>query len=269
VLWSIGTALGLASAVAVPYLLFTRHEGADDSAFGGWLMPIVPPLVSAATGALLIPYAPAGQARLDLLLGCYAMFGLGLIASLIVIVQIWSRLARHSVGTAAAVPTLWIVLGPLGQSITAANLLGGNAHLAVNGELGRALEVFGVIFGIPILGFALLWAALATAITARTARRTLPFSLTWWSFIFAIGSTVTGLNVLALQTGSVAVAVLAVAAYAALVVVWLIVASRTFHGSVIRGSLFLAPATPALPDAVRSNAVRSDGMPANAEGQAR
>jgi C4-dicarboxylate transporter/malic acid transport protein len=246
VLWGIGTALGLASAIAVPYLLFTRHEVADDSAFGGWLMPIVPPLVSAATGALLIPYAPAGQARLDLLLGCYAMFGLGFIASLVVIVQIWSRLARHSVGAAAAVPTLWIVLGPLGQSITAANLLGADAHLAVNAELARALELFGVVFGIPILGFSLLWAALAAAITARTVRHTLPFSLTWWSFIFATGSSVTGLSDLALHTSSVAITVLAVAGYAALVVIWLIVASRTFHGSVIRGSLLLAPAVPAL-----------------------
>jgi hypothetical protein len=33
----------------------------------------------AATGALLIPYAPAGQVRLCLLLCCYAMFGISLI----------------------------------------------------------------------------------------------------------------------------------------------------------------------------------------------
>jgi C4-dicarboxylate transporter/malic acid transport protein len=274
VLWSIGTGLGLASAIAVPYLLFTRHEVADDSAFGGWLMPIVPPLVSASTGALLIPYVPPGQGRLDLLLGCYAMFGLGLIASLVVIVQLWSRLTRHSVGTAAAVPTLWIVLGPLGQSITAANLLGGNAHLAVNAELARGLELFGVIFGVPTLGFAMLWAALATAITVGTARSQLPFSLTWWSFIFAIGSTVTGLSALALHAGSVAIDVLAVAAYAALVIVWLIVASRTFHASVIRGSLFLAPAAPvhASPTTtgpVPANSVPANSVPATAGGQAR
>jgi tellurite resistance protein TehA-like permease len=241
---------------------------ADDSAFGGWLMPIVPPLVSASTGALLIPYAPAGQARLDLLLGCYAMFGLGLIASLVVIVQLWSRLARHSVGAAAAVPTLWIVLGPLGQSITAANLLGGNAHLAVNAELARGLDLFGVIYGVPTLGFAMLWAALATAITVRTVRGRMPFSLTWWSFIFAIGSTVSALSVLALRTGSVAIAVLAVAAYAALVVVWLIVASRTFHASVIRGSLFMAPAAPVNASPAVNPAV-ANSAPATAAGQAR
>ena len=66
VLWTIGTVGGLFSAVAVPYLAFTRHQNTADSAFGGWLMPVVPPMVSAATGALLLPYTAAGQERATL-----------------------------------------------------------------------------------------------------------------------------------------------------------------------------------------------------------
>ena len=81
-------------------------QAAPDAAFGGWLMPVVPPMVSAATGALLVPHLPAGQLRLTLLLACYAMFGLSLIASLVVITQLWRRLVRYSVGPAAMVPTL-------------------------------------------------------------------------------------------------------------------------------------------------------------------
>ena len=130
-LWSIGTVFGLASSVAIPYLMFTRHKLSADSVFAGWLMPIVPPMVSAATGALLVPYAPAGQARLTLLLACYAMFGLSLIASVVIITLLWGKLTQHKIGPARMVPTLWIVVGPLGQSITAANLLGGVAHLAL------------------------------------------------------------------------------------------------------------------------------------------
>ena len=247
VLWAAGTLLGLFSAIAVPYLTFTRFSIADDSAFGGWLMPIVPPMVSAATGALLIPYVPDGQPRLTLLLACYAMFGLSLVASLIVITQIWGRLARHKVGAPAAVPTLWIVLGPLGQSITAVNLLGGNAHLAVSAGLADALQFFGVIYGIPVLGFALLWAALAAAVTIRTAREKLPFSLTWWSFTFPVGTCVTGITGLALHTGSVVLQVMAVVAFAVLVGAWITVAIRTFHGSVILGTLFAPPAPAAEP----------------------
>lgn len=241
VLWTAGTLLGLASAVAIPYLLFTRHKATAESAFGGWLMPVVPPMVSASTGALLLPYVPEGQARLSMLMACYAMFGLSLLASLIIIALIWNRLAVHKIGAAAAVPTLWIVLGPLGQSITAANLLGGNAHLTVSGPLAAAMEAFGVLYGVPVLGFALLWAALAAAITLRTARHGLPFSLTWWSFTFPIGTCVTGLSGLAVHTGLAAFAAMAVAGYALLVAAWIIVAARTFHGSIIQGTLFQVP----------------------------
>lgn len=238
VLWSLGTIMGFATVIAVPYLTFTRFTISSDSAFGGWLMPIVPPMVSASTGALLLPYAPEGQGRLTLLLACYGMFGLSLVASLIVITLIWSRLTTHKIGAVAMVPTLWIVLGPLGQSVTAVNLLGGNAHLAVSGSLARALEEFGVIYGVPVLGFAALWAALALAITVRTAREKLPFSLTWWSFTFPVGTCVTGLTGVALHTGSVAIQIAAVLAFAALLVAWAIVAVRTFHGSAVTGALF-------------------------------
>jgi C4-dicarboxylate transporter/malic acid transport protein len=242
VLWVLGTILGLISAVAVPYLTFTRHDVNADGAFGGWLMPIVPPMVSASSGALLIPFVPAGQLRLTMLFACYAMFGLSLVASLIVITLIWSRLAQHKVGAPGMVPTLWIVLGPLGQSITAVNLLGGVAQLAVPASFARALGDFGIIYGVPVLGFAILWGALAIAITIRTARERLPFSLTWWSFTFPVGTCVTGATGLALHTGSTALAVLAVVFYVGLVAAWIVVAARTFHGSVIRGTLLAPPA---------------------------
>jgi tellurite resistance protein TehA-like permease len=244
VLWPLGTLTGLASSVAVPYLMITRRYAADPgAAFGGWLMPVVPPMVSAATGALLVPHLPAGQVRLTMLLACYAMFGLSLIASLVLIPQIWQRLVQHSVGPAALVPTLWIVLGPLGQSITAANLLGGVAGLALPRPYATAFAVFGVVYGVPVWGFAALWAALATALTVRAARQRLPFSLTWWSFTFPVGTCVTGTIALAGHTGADAFRWAAVALYLGLVAAWLVVSVRTVRGG-WRGTL-LRPAGPA------------------------
>ncbi len=90
VLWGVGTVLGLITAVAVPYRLFTRLDVRHDGAFGGWLMPVVPPMVSAAVGALLIPYAAEGEVRETLLMLCYAFFGMSLMTSLIIITLIWS-----------------------------------------------------------------------------------------------------------------------------------------------------------------------------------
>src|ERR1700741_4314648 len=47
VLWTAGPVGGLFTVVSIPYLMFTRHDVEPDGAFGGWLMPVVPPMVSA------------------------------------------------------------------------------------------------------------------------------------------------------------------------------------------------------------------------------
>jgi C4-dicarboxylate transporter/malic acid transport protein len=240
-LWTAGTLLGLWTAVTVPYKAFTSHDVRPDSAFGGWLMPIVPPMVSAATGPLLLPYLPTGQWQLAMQLACTMMFGLTLVASLIVITMIWSRLVHYKVGAAAAVPTLWIVLGPLGQSITAAHTLGATATTVLPAPYGTAFEAMGLVYGAPIWGFAMLWLALAIAVAVRTTREGMPFSLTWWSFTFPVGTIVTGTSGLAAATGAHFIAVAAVGFYIGLLVAWGTVAVRTGHGT-FHGHLLRAPA---------------------------
>jgi tellurite resistance protein TehA-like permease len=94
-----------------------------------------------------------------------------------------------------------------------------------------------------VWGFAALWAALATALTVRAARQRLPFSLTWWSFTFPVGTCVTGTIALAGHTGSDAFRWAAVALYLILVAAWLVVSVRTVRGG-WRGAL-LRPARPA------------------------
>lgn len=228
--------------MSIPYLLFTQHDVRPDAAFAGWLMPVVPPMVSAANGALLIPHLASQSARATLLYGCYAMFGLSLIAALIIITLIWSRLAHFGSSGSTRVPTLWIVLGPLGQSVTVAGLLGTQAHLAVTAPLASAMSTMAVLYGVPVFGFILLWTALATSLTVRTVRRGLPFALTWWSFTFPVGTCVTGITGLALHTGLPAFRWAAVIAYALLLTAWLTVAGRTLVGS-LTGRLLLAPAS--------------------------
>jgi C4-dicarboxylate transporter/malic acid transport protein len=230
VLWIAGTGLGLVITCWVPYLMMTRHEIGADAAFGGWLMPVAPPMVSAATGALLIPHAPAGQPRLTLLVACYAMFGISLLATLIIVPQIWSRLVQHKVGAAAMAPTLWIVLGPLGQSVTAASNLGRVAAHVLPAPYATGAAVAALLYGVPVWGFAMMWLVLAAAITLRTARTAggrLPFALTWWSFTFPVGTCVTGTIALATRSHDLALRDVSVGLYALLVVAWLVVLVRT------------------------------------------
>jgi C4-dicarboxylate transporter/malic acid transport protein len=237
VLWLAGTALGLVTAVWIPYLMMTRHDIGSGDAFGGWLMPVVPPMVSAATGALLIPHVGSAQGRLTLLLACYAMFGISLFASVIIIAQVWSRLVTHKPGAAVMVPTLWIVLGPLGQSVTAAGNLGTEAAHVLPAPYAAGAAVFALLYGVPTWGFAMMWLALAAAITLRTARRGLPFALTWWSFTFPVGTCVTGTISLAARTHADVLRGASVLLFGLLLVAWLVVAARTVCGAA-SGRLF-------------------------------
>ena len=245
VLWTLGTLAGLASTILIPYLMFTRLDLKPKDTLATWLMPIVPPMVSAATGAGLIAHLPAGQDRLALLLACYAMFGISLFASLIIITLLWGRLAYDGIGPARTVPTLWIVLGPLGQSVTAVGLLGNAAHAVMPQPYSTLMPAASVLYGIPIWGFAIIWLVLAATITLRTARHHLPFSLTWWSFTFPVGTLVTGTSELALHTHANFLTWASVTLYALLVGAWLTVATRTAHNS-LRGRLFLPTPTPGL-----------------------
>jgi tellurite resistance protein TehA-like permease len=171
------------------------------------------------------------------------MFGISLFASVIIIAQVWSRLVTHKPGAAVMVPTLWIVLGPLGQSVTAAGNLGTAAAHALPAPYAAGAAVFALLYGVPTWGFAMMWLALAAAITLRTARRGLPFALTWWSFTFPVGTCVTGTISLAARTHLDVLRGASVLLFALLLVAWLVVASRTVCGAA-SGRLF-APLVPA------------------------
>jgi len=241
-LWVAGTVSGLFTAVSIPFLMFTQHSVGPDAAFGGWLMPVVPPGVAAATGALLIPHMTPGVGRQTMFYGCWALFGLTLVTAFIIISMIWSRLSLYGLSGTARVPTLWIVLGPLGQSITAAGLLGISAALVVDAGTAQTINVFVILFGVPVWGFAVLWIALATSLTVRTMIRGMPFALTWWSLTFPVGTFVTGTTQLAVHTGLPAFKVAALIAYLGLLSTWLLVAVRTARGS-LRGNLLTPVAT--------------------------
>ncbi len=237
-LWILGTALGLVTSLWIPFRMITAHDHERTLALPAWLMPVVPPMVSASTGALLLPHVAAGQPRLSLMLACYAMFGLSLIIGLITLTLIYSRLVHQGLPPVQAAPTVWIMLGLIGQSITAANLLGHAARTTIAAPYAQGLEVFGLVFGITMGGFGVLVFALAVALTAHSARRGLGFSLTWWSFTFPIGTCVTGAIAVGVTTGSVAIDDLAIGLFVVLLGAWGTVAARTVRQT-LTGQIFL------------------------------
>lgn len=238
VLWTAGTVAGLATSVWVPFRMITAHDHDTAIALPAWLMPVVPPMVSASTGALLLPHLPAGQLRLTMLVACYGMFGLSLVIGMMTMVLIYGRLVHGGMPTTQAAPTVWITLGLIGQSITAANLLGADARLALPESTAAGLRLFGIAFGFVMGGFGALMFTLSASLTVHAARAGLGFSLTWWSFTFPVGTCVTGATALGTSVGSTAVDAVAVGLYVVLLGSWVTVAAHTLRGSV-NGRLFL------------------------------
>ncbi|MEV6398801.1 TDT family transporter [Streptomyces sp. NPDC051907] len=243
VLFVVGTLIGLSAAVVVPYLMVVRQKVTPGSASPVWLLPVVSPMVAASLGPLLVPHLPAGQWQEAMLLLSYALFGVSLIATMLILPMIFSRLIHHGPLPLVLTPTLFLVLGPLGQSTTAVNKLADVAPGAISAPYADGLSAFAVVYGVPVMGFALMWLVLAGAMVVRAARDGMPFAMTWWAFTFPIGTCVTGLEGLTRHTGLVALEWLAVALYALLVAVWAVTGVRTLRG-LFSGALLTAPGQP-------------------------
>ncbi|GHI08982.1 C4-dicarboxylate ABC transporter [Streptomyces cellostaticus] len=240
VLFTAGTGIGLAAAVAVPYLMAVRHRVEPSQATPVWLLPLVAPMVSAALGPLLVPHLPPGQPRETLLLACFALFGLSLLATLLMLPLVFARLITGGPLPLALTPTLFLVLGPLGQSTTALGLIADDAPGVVPAPYDRGLGVFAVLYGVPVMGFALLWLVLATTHVVRARRQGMGFALTWWAFTFPVGTCVTGAAALSRHTGLAVYDALAVALYVVLVAAWSAAAAGTVRG-LLRGELLAGP----------------------------
>ncbi|MFH9014389.1 TDT family transporter [Streptomyces sp. NPDC017943] len=240
VLFTTGTILALAAAVAVPYLMAVRHRVEPGQATPAWLLPLVAPMVSAAVGPRLVPHLPAGQPRATLLLVCVALFGLSLLATGLMLPLVFARLLTGGPLPPALTPTLFLVLGPLGQSTTAVGAFADVAPGVVPEPYGQGFGVLAVLYGVPVMGFALLWFCLAAALVRRARRQGMAFSMTWWSFTFPVGTCVTGAEALGRHTGLWAYAGPAVVLYAVLVAAWGTAVAGTLRG-LVSGALLAGP----------------------------
>ncbi|GGW51319.1 C4-dicarboxylate ABC transporter [Streptomyces griseoloalbus] len=240
VLFTAGTAVGLAAAVAVPYLMAVHHRLTPEQATPAWLLPLVAPMVSAALGPRLVPHLPPGQPRETLLLACFALFGLSLLATLLMLPLVFARLITGGPLPLALTPTLFLVLGPLGQSTTAVGAFADVAPGVVPAPYDQGFGLLAVLYGVPVTGFALLWLCLATAHVVRARRQGMRFSMTWWSFTFPVGTCVTGAAALSRHTGLLVYDGLTVLLYALLVAAWATATLHTVRG-LVSGALLAGP----------------------------
>ncbi|KAI0471570.1 voltage-dependent anion channel-domain-containing protein [Xylariaceae sp. FL0804] len=202
--WWLDLVLSVATAIGIPWLLQVAHPGIVDldKMTAGWLLPIVAPIVCAATGAVVASALvdvddDPGSRALATVLASYALLGLGLPAALCVLAIYLLRLATRKLPPAEHMVSTFLPLGPLGQGGFAAQKLGEQAlrvfpltgALPAIGGGGRLVgEIFyavGFLVALLLWGFGLMW--LCFAALSVTRRQRVPFGLGWWAFTFPLG----------------------------------------------------------------------------------
>ncbi|MFS0771158.1 TDT family transporter [Sphingomonas sp. 1P08PE] len=249
ILWWIDVAMSLACGVAIPYLMFTRHEHSLDGMTAVWLLPVVAAEVAGASGGLLAPQLADAHHQFIVLATSYVLWAYSVPVAFGILAILILRMALHKLPHESMAASSWLALGPIGTGALGMLVLGADAPaiLAANGlgQIGAVAQGIGTIAGLLLWGFGLWWLALAALITIRYWRAGISFNLGWWGYTFPLGVYTVATFKLGttLQLGFFGIVgtVLTVA----LAAMWLLVGAKTVAGG-WRGNLFVSPciATP-------------------------
>ncbi len=243
-LWWIDVAMSLACGVAIPYLMFTRHEHSLDGMTAVWLLPVVAAEVAGASGGLLAPHLADAHHQFVVLATSYVLWAYSVPVAFGILAILILRMALHKLPHESMAASSWLALGPIGTGALGMLVLGSDAPaiLAANGlgQIGAVAQGIGTIAGLLLWGFGLWWLALATLITIRYWRAGIPFNLGWWGYTFPLGVYTVATFKLSttLQLGFFGIVgtVLTIA----LAAMWLLVGAKTVAGG-WRGNLFVSP----------------------------
>lgn len=242
-LWWLDAAMALASALLVPYLMFTRQSHALEKMTAVWLLPIVAPEVAAGAAGGLVPHLDPAAGRLMLTVG-FVLWGMSLALAFSLITLVLLRLALHKLPDTDFAATSWLPLGPLATGCLGLLTMSQDAPAAFAGTaLAGAAEVasgIGLVGGLALWGAGLWWLVTAILFTRHYIRDNMPFNLGWWGFTFPLGVFTLATFELGRLTELRFFALVGLVLAVQLAAVWLLVLQRTLCG-VWHGELFEAP----------------------------
>ncbi|WP_131800752.1 TDT family transporter [Rothia kristinae] len=205
VMWILGTALGLFSWVAFALMLTAKDCGRPHFTWG---LPIVPPMVSATTGAALMAHTPNELTRMLVCVisaGCFfAALSLGISIFGIAYHHRW---LRDPLGHDAAATT-FIPLGVVGQSTAAAQALVTAARGFLHPDAVEALHQIAHAYGVIMLAIGsplLVWAMVKTYSAWAHGAGFVPG---WFATTFPVGTCALGAHLMGWEAVSVVLTLL-------------------------------------------------------------
>lgn len=158
-----------------------------------WLLPVVAPVVAAATGGIVADVLSDPQHALWTMLASYIMLGASLPLAFAFLTMYLRRLFDFKLPPREAIVSVFLPLGPFGQGGFAVMQLGRVAlrvlpqtdAVPAAAHAGEFLYVMGIALALILWGFGLVWLFLAVASISRF--RSIPFNVSWWGATFPFG----------------------------------------------------------------------------------
>lgn len=197
-LWWIDALVSLLVGIGVPFAMFNYHVQTLEAMNGAWLLPVVSPIVSSATGGIIAQYLPPSHARLTLVCS-YILWGCGFPIAMLVLALYFHRLAVHHLPPRAAIVSVFLPLGPCGQGSFALLQfskvirqlametgigLGNGAMYGQATQIRMADAIYAVSIPIALViwGIGLFWLVIAVGsiIKIGFSEDRFPFNMGWW-----------------------------------------------------------------------------------------
>ncbi len=198
VLWTVGTLLGLLTALGFTAALVVGKPGRP---LPVWGLPLVPPIVSATTGSGLVPFVPAPDLRLTLIIVTVACFFTSMVLGFVIFAVAFHHHIRVENIPVEASISAWIPLGVVGQSMAAAQSIALQAERFVLPEVISTVHGLANLYGFAMLAVAVPVIGNAVWITLRGFRAGMSFNPGWWALVFPVGTITLGTRLLGHSAG--------------------------------------------------------------------
>lgn len=227
VLTVVGAVVALMIGWAFMTNLFTSQSIPTEHISGAWF---IPPVVTIIIPLALVPLAlELPDISADLLALGWGFLGMGAVLYFVVTAVLFLRTVSHPLPPDALAPTLFIGMGPAGlMGLDMVRL----AQASGNPGLVDAMTPLATM----MWGFGFWW-MIASLLVIRRGYGRLPFSLSWWGFVFPFGAWTVATSVLAQTWDAGLFDVLAWIATVVLVALWLMTAFSTLAG-IRRGTIW-------------------------------
>lgn len=216
--------------------LIRRHDASDRRMPTSIIIPAVSVSTVSITGAVVSAYAKDLPATLavPVMIVSFNWVGVGILLGLILYVYLFHSLLAQGWPAAAQTPTMFILVGPMGQSAAALQILGAaattygrfgdyNKGTFITAESAKAVDAACVLIALLFNGLGVIWCIFGIyAMVERAVQKQLPWTPAWNAIIFPNATLTTSFLTFAIEMDSPAYRVIATVFTIVLVVFFLI-----------------------------------------------